>query len=148
MNANFAEILSMQLDDIKPLKPLPPGSYLAVISNDPPPHTEQRGKNNNHCIVFKIKLMQALDQSPSFQDQLYDALDGKSLSDVPINHTLWLTNDSMYRVKIFFEDHLGIRGMGIGDALANAVGKQLIVVIGHYERDGQIRMEIKSTAKV
>ena len=92
--------------------------------------------------------MQALDTSPAFQEQLIEALDGRSLSDVPISHILWLTPDSMYRTKSFFEDHLGIRGMGIGDALANAVGKQLIVVIGHYERDGQIRMEIKSTAKV
>ena len=63
MNANFAEILSMQLDDIKPLKPLPAGQYLAIVVDEP--EVTQKGKNSNSCIIFKLRLMQALDQSPS-----------------------------------------------------------------------------------
>ena len=129
MNANFAEILSMQLDDIKPLKPLPAGQYLAIVVDEP--EVTQKGKNSNSCIIFKLRLMQALDQSPAFQEQLYDALDGKSLSEIVLKHTLWLTPDAIYRVKIFFEDHLGIRGMAIKEARANAIGKELIVTIGH-----------------
>jgi hypothetical protein len=146
---NFTDVLSIQLEDIKPLKPLPAGQYLALINDY---ETTQKGKNNTSCIVFKLRLMQALDQTPAFQEQLYDALDGRSLNDIPISHILWLTPDSMYRTKIFFEDHLGIRGMAINQALANAVGKQLIVTIGHYviERENEpprVAMEIKSTAK-
>ena len=143
----FQDILSMPLDDIKPPKPLPIGEYLGLI--DGVPEITQRGKNNNHCVVFPIRLAQPVRVDPG---ALTEALDGKSLSDVKLNHTLWLTPDSVHRMKAFLVDHLGIEAKNLQEAIGQAPGKQLMVSIGHYvtSKEGEaprVGMEIKATAK-
>jgi len=148
--ASFQDILNTPMEDIKPPKPLPPGEYLSLI--DGQPEITQRGKNQNHCVVFPIKLVQPLDQTPAFQQQLVDALEGKALTEVKLSNTMWLTPDSAYRLKNFLSDHLGIDARTPSEAISQAAGKQLIVTIGHYiiQKEGEeprIGMEIKSTAK-
>jgi hypothetical protein len=148
--SSFQDILNTPMEEIKPPKPLPPGEYLAII--DGQPEVTQRGKNNNHCVVFPLRLVQALDSSPAFQQQVHDALEGKQISDVKLSNTLWLTNDAAYRLKNFLSDHLGIVARTPSEALSQAPGKQLIVSIGHYivQKEGEeprIGMEIKSTGK-
>jgi hypothetical protein len=147
---NFTDILNQDFDTMKPPKPLPPGEYLAIIADQP--EITQRGKNNNHCVVFPIKLVQALDQSPKFQSEIAEALDGKSLSDIRLQNTLWLTPDAAYRLKAFLQDHLGIDAKNASEAIAQSPGKQLIVTIGHYvsNKEGEaprVGMEIRATAK-
>jgi hypothetical protein len=145
--STFQDILSMPMDDIKPPKPLPIGEYIGLI--DGSPEVTQRGKNNNHCVVFPIRLAQ-----PVRVDQLAltEALDGKALTDVKLNYTLWLTPDSVHRLKSFLVDHLGIEAGNLNEAISQAPGKQLMVSIGHYvsSREGEaprVGMEIKATAK-
>jgi hypothetical protein len=147
---SFQDILNTPMEDIKPPKPLPPGEYLGII--DGQPEITQRGKNQNHCVIFPIKLVQALDSSPAFQQQLIEALEGKSLTEVKLSNTMWLTPDSAYRLKSFLTDHLGIKAGTPTEAISQAMGKQLLVTIGHYivQKEGEaprVGMEIKSTAK-
>lgn len=148
--ASFEDILNTPVNEHKPPKPLPPGEYLGLI--DGQPELTQRGKNQTHCVVFPIKLMQALNQSPTFQQELTEALEGKSLSDVRLSNTMWMTPDSAYRLGQFLNDHLGIEGVSTREAISMSQGKQLIVTVGHYvvTREGEaprIGMEIKSTAR-
>jgi hypothetical protein len=147
---SFEDILSMPIADIKPPKPLPAGEYLALIESH---EVTEKGKNKNHCVIFSIRPTQALNQDPTFQQDLIDALEGKNLRDRKLSHTLWLTPDAAYRLRIFLIDHLGLEDVSnLKHALSMVSGKELIVTIGHYvsTREGeapQVGMEIKATAK-
>jgi hypothetical protein len=150
MSPSFENILSMPVAEVKVPVPLPPGQYLAMI--DGQPAFAQKGKNKTDCVVFPVQLLQALDQSPAFQQSLVDVLKGKLLTQVSLDYTLWVTPDAAFRLKTFLLDHLGIEAGTLKEAIAYAPGKQLIVTIGHYTttRDGEmprVGMEIKSTSK-
>src|SRR5262249_51443580 len=126
---SFEDILNRPMEDLTAPKPLPVGEYLGIIEKY---EITQRGKNQNHCVVFTIRLAQALNQDPSFQRDLIEALDGKPLSDKKLPYVLWLTEDSAFRLRIFLVDHLGIEGMTkVTEALASTGGKELIVSISH-----------------
>src|SRR5215831_2108245 len=135
---NFQDILNTQLEEIKPPKPLPPGEYLGLIMDEP--QITQRGKNQNHCVVFPIKLIQAISQDAAFQQELTNALEGKAIGDVKLSHMLWLTPDSAFRLKVFLVDHLGIEGAATpAQAISMARGRNLIISLGHYvnQREGE-----------
>jgi hypothetical protein len=148
---SFQDILDTPMDEIKPPQPLPPGPYIALINGHP--EIAQRGRNNNHCVIVSTKLVQALDTSPGFQQQLVEALNGKPLSDIQLKHTFWLTDDSKYRLANFLTDYLGVpKGKSISEGIAQIDGKQIIANVGHYtsEKEGEaprVGMEIKSFAK-
>jgi hypothetical protein len=146
----FKEILNMPVQEVKVPTPLPAGQYLAVIVGQPV--LTQKGKKNTDCVIFPVQMLQALDQSPAFQQSLVDALKGKMLTEVRLDYTLWVTPDAAFRLKIFLLDHLGIEAGTLREAIAYAPGKQFIATISHYTttRDGEdprIGMEIKSTSK-
>jgi hypothetical protein len=150
MSRSFEDILSLPVEEVKVPIPLPPGQYLSKI--DGQPNITQKGKKNTDCVIFPVQLVQALDQSPAFQQSLADALNGKMLTQVRLDHTLWVTPDAAFRLKIFLLDVLGIEAKTLREAIAYAPGKQLIVTIGHYTttRDGEmprVGMEIKSASK-
>ena len=149
--ASFQDILNTPMDEIKAPKPLPPGEYVALI--DGQPEITQRGKNQNHCVIFPLKLLEAVNVTPAFQQQLHEALEGKALTDVKLSTTFWVTPDSAYRLRNFLVDHLGIPSkMKPQEAIAMTQGRQLVVSLGHYitQREGEeprVGMEVKSTAK-
>jgi hypothetical protein len=149
MPRSFEDILSLPVEEVKVPIPLPPGQYLAMVGDH---EVTKKGKKETPCVVLKVQLMQALDQTPAFQQSLVDVLNGKPLMDVPISYTLWLTSDAAFRLKIFLLDHLGIEAGTLKEALAYSRGKQFVATIAQYPitRDGEdprVGMEIKSTSK-
>jgi hypothetical protein len=145
--SSFADILNVPVNSANPPKPLPPGEYLGVINGVPEP--AKRGPKETECVLFSVKLARPINVD---QQALNEALDGKSLSDVKLTHTVWITPDSVWRLKQFLVDHLGITVTDtttFSEALAYAPGKELKVIISHYASkvDGRIGMEIKSTGR-
>lgn len=143
--ANFQDILNKPIDDIKAPQALPTGTYLCIV--DGQPELGPVGKKETPAAIFNFKPVQPQDDvDPQL---LANALDGSSLTDKKIRYTVWLTEDSAFRAKQFLKDHLGINGASLSEMFPQAMGKQVLVNIGH-RTDGnppQIYMDVKSTAR-
>lgn len=147
--ANFQDILSKPAAQIEPPKPLPVGTYLCII--DGQPEFAKIGKDQTDCLNFKLKPMQALPDVD--QTALQESLSaGQSLSDKSIRHRLFLTEASIWRLKQFLVDHLGIEegSKTLGELIPEAQGRQVNVSLGHRVSDDgqQVFTEVKGTAKV
>jgi hypothetical protein len=141
----FAEILDQPVNEIEAPKALPIGTYIGII--DGQPEFVKLGQNQTDAVQFNIKPLQAVKVD---ERQLDEVLNGASLSDKKIQHTVWLTNDSKYRMKQFLVDHLGIPESSFRQMIPEAMGKQVVVELAHKNsQDGtRIYNVVKSTAHV
>lgn len=145
MTANFANILSKPAADIERPKPLPVGQYLGIVMGMP--EMKEIGQKNTPCAEFKIRVLSAGDDVD--KTALADA---GGLENKTMTARFFLTDDSMYRLKEFLTEHLGIEEgkRTIGQLLSDAPNRQVYIQVAHRpSQDGQqIYAEIKSTSKV
>ena len=145
---SFQDILNKPAADIEAPKPLPVGTYLCIVNGQP--EHKQMGKNNTDCFEFNLQFLQAGQDVD--QQALLETLKGKNLNERSLKHRLFVTDDSVWRLKEFLVDDLGIEQgtRGLGEMIPEAMGRQCYVTIGHRAgEDGkQIYMDIKDTAKV
>lgn len=149
--ANFQDILSKPSASIEAPKALPVGTYLCIV--DGQPEFAKIGKNQTDCINFSLKPVQA--QGDVDQTQLQAALNVNgaisALADKKIRHRLFVTEDSVWRLKQFL-DNCGVEegSKSLGERIPEVMGKQVLVTMGHRaSEDGtQIFGEVKATAKV
>lgn len=146
--ANFQDVLNKPASAIEAPKPLPVGTYLAIV--DGQPEFAKIGKDQTDCLNFKLKLLQAQpDVDPA---SLSETLNGASLADKSITHRLFITEAAVWRLKQFLVDHLGIEEgtSTLGELIPQAMGRQVLVTLGHRaSADGQqIFTDVKATAKV
>ena len=146
--ASFQDVLNKPAASIEPPSALPVGTYLCLV--DGQPEIAQKGKNNNTCVIFGLKPVQA--QADVDQTALQTALKGAALADKKIRHTLWVTDDAAWRLGQFLNDHLGIDkgSKSLGECIPESMGKQVLVTLSHTtSEDGkQIFAQVKNTAKV
>lgn len=144
---SFQDILNKPMADIKPPRPLPPGTYLCVV--DGVPEIKQLGKEQNWCALYKLKPLQA--QPDVDQQGLIEALDGKGLSETSINNNMWITDKAAFRLKSFLS-HLGFpeESGTPGEHINASAGRQVLVTLGlRPSEDGKMMYnEIKNTAAV
>jgi len=143
---SFADILNRPADEIEAPKALPVGTYLCIV--DGQPEFAKIGKNNTDCVNFNLKPVQP---GPDVdQKALQDTLNGQSLSDKKIRHRLFVTPDSAWRLKQFLNEHLGVPVTNLGAMIPEAMGRQVMVTLGHQASDDgtQIYQVVKATAKV
>jgi hypothetical protein len=147
LERSFEEILTMQLEEIKPPQALPVGTYLCIV--DGQPEITRLGENQTDCVVFNLKVAQA--QSDVDQNQLAEVLNGDALLDRKITHRMFVTDRSKHRIKKFLADDLGIDPTNsLRKSIMEAAGKQVLVKLTHkHAQDGQTIYEnVLSTAKV
>jgi len=132
MSANFSDVLNKKLDNVEKPKPLPIGTYFAVINGAP--EIKPRGQNNTLAAEFKFKILQA--------DEDVDAealAEMGGIKDRELRFTLWLTEDALWRAKQFVEN-CGVddTGMSVSQALQACVGMSAKVKVKHVpSQDGQ-----------
>lgn len=147
--ADFKSILSTRSNEIEKPKPIPIGTYLAMISERPEIKPEV-GQNKIPVVEFKLKLMSATEDVDPDMLASYGSISGKEL-----RHSFWLTNregePTVWRLKDFLENTLQIEpgDREIGDYMLEAVNRTLLVTVGHRPSpDGEmIYAEIKSVAR-
>lgn len=148
MAGNFQDILNKPSAEIEAPKPLPVGTYLALV--DGQGEFKKIGKNNTDCVEFKMKLVQAGEDVD--QQALLESLNGKALNERHIINRQFVTEDAVWRLKKFLVEDLQIEEgtKSLGQLIPEAMGRQCYVTIGHRASDdgSQIYMEIKQTAKV
>jgi hypothetical protein len=151
---NFTSILDKPAESLEAPKPIPVGSYLAMISG--PEAYSKVGANQTDLVKWPVKLIQP--QADVDVAQLNEALslkDGttKSLGDVKLTYDAFLTEASAFIVRDFLQNVLGIEAAGksLRQMISEALGKQMIVTIKHGLTKGdnpRVFAQITDTAKV
>ena len=151
---NFTSVLDKPAETLEAPKPIPVGSYLALISG---PETYSKvGANQTDLVSWPVKLIQP--QPDVDMTALTDAMtlkDGtvKNLGDVKMKFDQFLTEASAFMVRDFLQNTLGIEPTGktLRQMISEALGKQMIVTIKHGLTKGdnpRVFAQISDTAKV
>ena len=131
---DFTALLEKPMNEIEKPKPLPDGSYLATLGQ----HEFGKAKNEKQTpfVSFKVMLNEAMPDVDA--DALTEALRGKQLTEVnmrPIEQ--YLTDDAVWRLKEMLQHARVEEGLPLGEAIQQAVGRQLVVVVEHKpSKDG------------
>lgn len=122
---NFSELLNTPLDDVERPKPLPAGSYLCVVKGLP--EHGKSAKKQTPFVNFTLAPQQAL------EDVDTDALEEMGgLENKTIKATYYLTENSLWRIKDFFETcGIDISGKTIDQASEETVNCQVVAVMKH-----------------
>jgi hypothetical protein len=142
---SFQELLHKPIEEIKDPVPLSIGKYHCIV--DGQPNYAKAGAKETDCVDFNLKPIRALDVDPS---QLAQALNGEALSDKRIRHRLFITPDSVHRLKRFLLNDLGLAPTTISQMVSEAWGKEVIVKITHQhsKNSDTVYMNVESTEKV
>jgi hypothetical protein len=142
----FADILNRQAGSAERPKPLPVGTYLAMVKGQ---YEEITAKSGNKGLQFTLQILQAAEDVD--EASLAEALNGKPLGDKTTKTTFWTSEDALWRLDKFLED----LGMELGTAtysqvLASTPGKQVMISLKHKPtQDGtSVFSEVASTAPV
>lgn len=144
--ANFASILDKPATEIERPKPLPAGTYLAVIKGLP--RYDKSSKKQTEFVEFTATIMTAEDDVDKEALQEMGGFKGKE-----IKLTYYITEDAAWRLKKFLVD-LGFdmddESVTLRQASESATGSQVYVQMKHRaSQDGKsIYAEVADTAKV
>ncbi len=124
---DFTALLAKPMDQIEKPKPLPVGSYLATIGQ----HKFDKAKNEKQTPFVSFPLMLAEPLPDVDAEALALALGSKTLSEVNMKIDQYLTEDAAWRLKDMLE-HAGVEpGLPLGEAIQQAIGRQIVIVIEH-----------------
>jgi len=151
---NFTSILDKPAESLEAPKPIPVGTYLALISV---PETYSKvGANQTDMVSWPVKLIQPqADVDLAALNEALSSKDGttKSLGDIKQKLEQFLTENSAFMVRDFLKNTLGIddTGKSLRQMISEALGKQMIVTIKHGLTKGdnpRVFAQISDTAKV
>lgn len=149
MNApNFSSILDQPVTEVKRPKPLPVGTYTCIVDGIP---KFDKTKNENSTDVVEFNLKPVAPGPDVDAAALEEALNGKSLGDVKLRLSFFLTDAAVYRLDAFLFEHLPIElGINRKEAISRAPGNQVLATVIHAaSKDGQaIYANVGSTARV
>lgn len=147
--ANLEEQLAKQAAEIEPPKPIPVGTYLCIV--DGQPTFLQLGQNKTDAVDFMMKIAQPMDDVDQSALAEFTAK-GDVIAGKRIKRRLFLTEDSIFMLKQFLTDSLGIdeTGKTLKQMIPEALGKQVYATVKHRSSDDGQRVfsEVASTAKV
>lgn len=144
---DFTALLEKPMDEIEKPKPLPVGSYLATIGQ----HKFDKAKNEKQTpfVSFPLMLNEPLPDVDA--DALAASLGKKQLTEVQMKVDQYLTDDAVWRLKEMLENAGVESGLPLGEAIQQAIGRQIVIVIGHTpsKKDASVvYANVDSTAKV
>lgn len=150
----LASILDRQTGDAERPKPLPVGTYRAIVTGAP--RFDKSTKKGTDYVEFTLKFLSAEDDVD--QDDLNSALTKKSGETVPLNSktsrlTFYLTEDAVYRFDEFVK-HCGLdieeSPMSRRQAAAELQNSEVLIHLKHTpSEDGEaVYPNIDKTAAV
>lgn len=143
MAFNFNEVLSKPADAVEKPKPLPVGHYICAIDGQADYRETKDGKG---VAEIKLKPLQPdVDVDPTALAEM------GGLGNRTLRHSLWLEEDSLYRIKEFGAT-VGIEvvGKSIGEIFAEFPGRQCRVKVKHVpSKDGsEIYANVESVGAI
>ena len=119
---NLASLLSIKLEDIKKMAPLPAGEYRAIIHN----YSVEQTKSKNNALQINFNSIEA---GPDIEA---DQLGGYDLSKYDLRKSFFLTDKALWRLKAFL-DSFNIPGasqQAISEVVPKLVGAPVLVTVG------------------
>jgi len=146
-DANFSEILDRAPSEIEKPKPLPQGTYSTVLVGMP--RHDKSAKKQTPFIEFNHKLVAAGDDVDD--DDLKTALGERSLQDITMKNTFYLTEGSAWRLKQFLADcgfDVDADDQSLREMTEQTAGRSVNIFVKHEpSQDGQsVFARIDSTA--
>lgn len=143
MTANFAALLSKPVESAEKPPLLPMGTYLGMIQGHR--FDESRDKKTPF-VEFEVKLLAA--EADVDQAALAEI---KDLSKRTQRVTFYLTDDSLFRLREFLENHvkLNCKGRGFGEVIPETTNQQIKVHIKHVPSKtnvGEVYANVDQTA--
>ena len=122
----FTDILSKPSTEVERPKIVPRGTYVGIVQGQ---FKEFQAKSGTTGIEFSVALLQPhsdIDQN-EFAAAFPNGLNGRT-----VRHTVWVGEDGGFYLKEFLTKTLGLEeGPSIGELLAQAPGRQLLVTMKH-----------------
>jgi|SRR5215831_6855631 len=141
---SFSSILDQQVEDAERPKPIPTGSYICLVAGLP-----RYDKSTQQQTEYAEFTLQPLEPYKDVDTEELEKMGG--LENRTLRYTLWLTEDSKYRLRKFIEDcGITIKGKSFAEAIEELPGQQVIANVVHgAAKDGSaFYANVKSTAKV
>jgi hypothetical protein len=133
----LASILDRQGQEIERPKPLPVGTYRAIVTGAP--RFDKSTKKGTDFVEFTLKLISA--EEDVDEDDLKHALTKPSGASVPLTEkttkvTYYLTEDATWRLKDFLK-HCGVDtdNITLRQAIAEAQNSEVLISIKHTPSD-------------
>lgn len=148
---SFSSILDRQSTEIERPKPIPIGTYLAVVKGQP--RMDKSSKKQTPFVEFTLAIVQASDDIDEDSLKAYlTRADGssKSLQEQSIRATYYLTEDAAWRLTKFLDDCGTDAEQTVGQRVNEAINCQVWANIKHEpSEDGEsIFARLSGTAKV
>lgn len=128
MSTNFSSLLQVQSDSVERPKPLPAGTYSAVITEHK--FGESSGKGTPY-VEFMLRFV-APEGDVSPED--FATMGGQeALLKQKKSYSFYITADSLYRLNDFLRNQLKIESSGktIEEMLLEVPGKEVKAVVAH-----------------
>jgi hypothetical protein len=121
---NFGALLDTPSSEVERPKPLPAGSYTAVVHGLP--RYDKSTKKQTEFVEFTLNLLAAGDDVDEGELKEMGGFAGKTM-----RATYYITDTALWRLKDFL-DHLGIEDEGsLRQRIEEAPGKQVGIFIKH-----------------
>lgn len=133
--ANFSDILDRAPNEIEKPKPLPPGTYLTVLQGVP--RQDKSAKKQTPFVEFTHKIVSAGDDvDPEELDTALTAPDGskKSLQEIQLRNTFYLTENSAWRLKDFLKDcgfDVDTGDQSLREMIESSTGRSVNIYVKH-----------------
>jgi hypothetical protein len=147
-DASFSSILDKPSNSIERPKPLPTGTYLAMVKGQP--RYDKSKQKGTRFAEFTLQLLQHGEDVDGAAIKEY--LGARQLNAIEIKDTYYLTDEAAYRLKEFV-DHCGVEnaeGATLGQRVSQTPGCQLLISIAHKPSDDGTRIyaNVRQTAAV
>ena len=112
---DLTALLSKNSDDVKPPSQLPPGTFMFRVTGY---KSDRKSAAGNPAIDFDVEALSALDGVEQSQ------MEGIELP-LTMRHTFYLTEKSLFRLRDFCKDALGVPsdGRSLKDILDDTPGR-------------------------
>ena len=119
---SYKDLLKARPADIKAPEPIPPGPFKVKVASF---EFGTFGKKNTECVNFSLRLQEPGDEVDP--DLLEAAKD--DLAKAKPTHRIYLTEDSLWVLKNFLVDTLGIpEADSLEEMMAQTIGKEFIAI--------------------
>jgi hypothetical protein len=131
MTADFRQLLSTPMDEIKRPPPIPPGTYHGVVSSH---EFRESSKKKTAYVQYNLALISPGEDVET--SAFNDAVGVLELSKRNFNVSFYLTDQAKYRVKEFLES-LGVQttGRSLGECVPEALNARVLVTVTQQNSD-------------
>lgn len=134
MTNSFTDILSRPMNEVEAPKALPSGTYLGIIQGQFRQVESREKKTPGAEFTIALQRPHSDVDETALAVAAPEGLQGKT-----VRWTVYVGDDGGFFLKSFLNNVLGIdENMTLGEALANAPGRQLLVTLKNQpDRTGQ-----------